>query len=137
MSNKDLVRRFAQEVLNDGNMAALEELVAADLVNHSPPPGVPADREGLRAFVLGQRAAFPDFQMTVEDLIAEADKVVLRFTARGTHQGTFAGIPPTGKQVSISGINIYRVAGGKIVEAWAERDTFGMLRQLGAIPSPK
>ena len=131
-----IVRRFAEEVLNQGNMDTLEEVLAADLLNHNPPPGLPGTREGVKLFVQGQRAAFPDMQVTVQDVIAEGDKVVLRFVARGTHQGPFAGLPPTGKQVSVAGINIYRLAQGTIVEAWAERDTLGMLQQLGVVPAP-
>jgi len=134
-TNKQIIHRFTEEVLNQGSMATLEEVCAADLLNHNPPPGLPGTREGLKMFVMGQRASFPDMQVMIEDVIAEGDKVALRFVARGTHQGPFAGVPPTGKQVSVAGINIYRLADDKIVEAWAERDTLGMLQQLGVVPS--
>ena len=82
------------------------------------------------------RVAFPDFHHTVEDLVAEGDKVVPRLTLRGTHQGDFQGLPPTGKQVTFSGINVMRLEDGKIVEHWSIGDTLGMLQQLGAIPAP-
>jgi predicted ester cyclase len=80
--------------------------------------------------------AFPDLHLTIEDLIAEGDKVVDRQTARGTHQGTFMGIPPTGKQITVTAMNISRIVGGKIVEHWVELDTLGMLQQLGVVPMP-
>ena len=83
------------------------------------------------------RSGFPDFQVTIEDLFAaEGEKVVLRFTFRGTHQGEFLGVAPTGKRVTMAGIDIFRIADGKIVELWGQEDVLGMMQQLGAIPEP-
>lgn len=136
--NKRVVRRLLEEVMSGGKLGLLDELVAADYVDHDPanPPDLPAGREGLKQLVSGYRAAFPDVKMTVEDQIAQGDKVVTRWTARGTHKGDLMGISATGKQVTITGIFIDRVAGGKLVESWANWDTLGMLQQLGAVPEP-
>ena len=93
--------------------------------------------EDLKQFFVMLRSGFPDFQATMEDLLAEGDKVALRFTFRGTHQGEFLGIAPTGKQVTMVGIDIFRIADGRIVELWGqEEDVLGMMQQIGAIPSP-
>ena len=91
---------------------------------------------GLSALYLLLFAAFPDIQYTVEALLAEGDKVVVRWTARGTHTGELMGIPPTGKQVTVTGVNIGRVANGRIVEEWGEFDMMGMMQQLGVVPTP-
>ena len=82
------------------------------------------------------RSAFPDMQLTIEDQIAEGDKVVTRWTARGTHQGELMGIPPTGKQATVTGITVGRVANGKFVESWSNFDALGMMQQLGVVPVP-
>jgi predicted ester cyclase len=92
--------------------------------------------EDSKHFFVMLHSGFPGFQSTIEDLLSEGDKVVLRFTFRGTHQGEFMGIAPTGKQVTMSGINILRIADGKIVEMWNQEDVLGMMRQIGAIPEP-
>lgn len=92
------------------------------------------DREGFKQFIKMVRDAFPDFHDTVEDLIAENDKVVLRVTCTGTHKGEFMGVPPTGKQVTVSAIAIYRFAGGKAVEHWNVTDRLSLMQQLGVIP---
>jgi len=135
--NKALVRRVVDEVWNRQNLAAIDELFAADLVDHGLPPGVPPTREGVKQFAAAFWRAFPDGRMNVEDQIAERDLVVTRWTARATHLGELMGIPPTGRQVVVSGINVDRVAGGMIVEAWSQFDQVGMLRQLGAMPAPE
>ncbi len=134
--NKAIERRFTEELFNKGNLAAVDELVATNFVAHIGIPGVTPDREGLKQFVTINRTAFPDFHSTIEDIIAEGDKTVQRFTARGTHKGEFMGIPPTGKQVTITGIAIDRIAGGKIVENWVNMDMLGMMVQLGVVPPP-
>ena len=132
--NKAIVRRFVEEVQNQGNLAAVDELLAPNFVNHTAPPGVPADREGIKQLSHMFLAAFPDGAMTIEDMIAEGDRVVTRKTFRGTHTGELMGIPPTGKQVAIGLIDIVRLVGGRAVESWHAADNLGMLQQLGVIP---
>ncbi len=134
--NKAIVRRGIEEFANQGNFAAIDELVASDYVFHAP--GLPAlhGHEGFQQMVMMPRTAFPDLHFTIEDLIAEGDKVVTRFTARGTHRGELMGIPPTGKQVSFPGILISHISKGKIVEEWEISDALGMLQQLGVVPPP-
>jgi steroid delta-isomerase-like uncharacterized protein len=133
--NKAFVRRLIEEVIGRGNFALVEELVAADYVGHSSSPEINT-REGHKQFLVALRQAFPDLQIKIEDQIAERDKVVTRWTARGTHQGEFAGIPPTGKQVVMTGIDIDRIANGKLVECWTKSDDLSMLQQIDAIPAP-
>jgi predicted ester cyclase len=113
-----------------------DELVAADYVDHYGLPGFPPNREGLKQLWAMLRAAFPDLDYTLEDEIAEGDKVVHRVTARGTHKGAFLGVPSTGKQVAWSEMHMVRFAGGKVVEHWGQVDAFGLLQQLGAVPMP-
>ena len=135
--NKAVVRRM-YEKCNKGKeaaMAALEELNAPDYVMHDPlPPGISPDLAGFKQLCTAWWTAFPDGQFVVEDLIAEGDKVVARVTFRGTHQGEFMGMPPTGKQVSFTGIEIDRIEDDKFVETWANLDVLGFLQQLGTIP---
>ena len=132
-AHKTLVRRFVEEVQSQGRLEVLDELVAPTVVNHTAPPGVPPNREGIRQLTALFRAAFPDGRMIVEDMIAEGDKVTSRKTFRGTHQGAFMGLPPTGKRVEIGLIDIVRVADGRIVEHWNAVDTLGLLQQLGVL----
>ena len=132
--NKTLVRR-AFDALNQQNWAAFYELVAPDMVLHE----VSTTMQGLEAyqqFLSMYYAAFPDLHFLVEDLIAEGDRVVARYTGRGTHQGELMGIPPTGKPVSVTNILITRIANEKAVEQWLNFDALGMLQQLGVIPAP-
>ena len=134
--NKALVRRFYADVFERRDLSALEQYLAADYVDHTPPPGVPAGIEGTRQWFGRLLAAFPDARVTVEDQIAEGDKVVARVGATGTQNGEFMGMPASGRQVGIEGIDILRFTGGKIVEHWGQFDILGMLQQLGAIPPP-
>ena len=134
--NKAIFRRFVEEGFNQGDLDVFNELVAPDFVNHSAPPGVPPTREGWKQLAGMFRAAFPDMHLHIEDEIAEGDRVTTRFTAHGTHQGELMGIPATGKEVNVGGINIARIAGGKIMERWEEFDTMGMMVQLGVVPAP-
>ena len=96
----------------------------------------PTDIEGYRQFAAAFYAAFPDLTHTIEEQVAEGDVVVSRFTVRGTHQGEFQGLPPTGKQIAIAAVAFDRIAGGKIVERWGQFDALGLMQQLGAIPEP-
>jgi predicted ester cyclase len=135
-ANKSSVRRFYNEVFNKKNRAAIEEFIAPNHVDHTLPPGLPAGIEGSKQFITMYLTAFPDLHFTVEDLIAEGDKVVARLTTRGTQQGVFMGIPPTGKQVTVTAIDINRIVGDKSVEHWLNMDTLGLLQQLGVVPLP-
>ncbi len=134
--NKAISRRVGEEIFNGGDLDLADELYAPDYVLHDP--SLPEDLhgpEGLKRYVAMTRAAFPDARVTVEDQVAEGDKVVDRWTARGTHTGEFMGIPPTGRRIEVSGVTISRFAGGKIAEDWYQGDDLGMMRQLGVIPS--
>jgi steroid delta-isomerase-like uncharacterized protein len=112
----------------------LDQLLAPGYLAHdaSGTDDAQTTKNALRAF----RTAFPDFRFTIHEQLADGDKVVNRWTVRGTHRGDLFGIPPTGKAVEFSGISIFRIAGGQMQEAWVERDEIGMMRQLGLIPSP-
>jgi steroid delta-isomerase-like uncharacterized protein len=134
--NKALVRRYVEEVVNQRNLDLVDEIFAPDFVEYGANPDQVSGVEGLKHFFVMLRSGFPDFEGTLEDLFAEEDKVVLRFTFRGTHQGEFMGIAPTGKQVTMPGIDIFRIADGKIVELWGQEDILGMMQQIGAIPEP-
>ncbi len=132
-ANKDLVCRY-QEAHNTNNLAALDAIVAADLITHSLMPGVPPGLEGGKLVHGVAVAAFPDFRADIEDLIAEGDKVVARMIFRGTHTGgEFMGIPPSGRSFAFTATAIFRIANGKIVEHWGEEDSVGWLQQLGAM----
>ena len=114
-----------------------DEIFAPDFVQYGADPDQVSGVEELKQFFVMMRSGFPDFQVTIEDLFAaEGEKVVLRFTFRGTHQGEFMGVAPTGKQVTMAGIDIFRIADGKIAELWNQEDVLGMMRQIGAIPEP-
>jgi predicted ester cyclase len=133
--NKALVRRFFEEVWNGRNLAAIDGIFEPNYVAHGRPPSLPPGPEGLKRRIAMTHAAFPDGRMTVEDQIAEGDIVVTRWTARGSHQGEYLGAPPTGRQVTIHGVDIDRIAGGRIVESWDLFDQWGLMGQLGVVPS--
>ena len=135
--NKAIVMQLYEEIFNKGNLDLADKLIVPNAVNHDPavPPGMPGGAAGLKAAVTMLRSAFPDDHHTIEDLIAEGDKVVVRLTHSGTHQGSFFGLAPTGKHISQTSIHIFRFANGKLVEAWANRDDLGLMQQLGAIPA--
>jgi steroid delta-isomerase-like uncharacterized protein len=135
--NKALVRRSFEEVFNQGNLDAVEEIFASDYVLHDPTtPEEIRGIEGMRQYVSIYRTAFPDLQQSIEDQFAEGEKVATRLIGRGTHQGELLGIPPTGNRVEAPGIVINRISGGKIAESWANYDALGMMQQIGAVPSP-
>lgn len=133
--NKTCVRQI-YEAISKGDLMALDHILTADFVDHNPDPGQSPGLEGVKQGFAMFRTAFPDFQITLEDMIAEGDKVATRVTGRGTHKGEFQGIPPTGKQVTVAGIDIIRCAGGKCVERWGAFDNLGMMQQLGIVPPP-
>ncbi|MGA7668817.1 MAG: ester cyclase [Nitrolancea sp.] len=134
--NKALIRRGVDQIWNKGHFAVADELVADDFVVHATTlTGEIAGREGITQYFGALRAAFPDLTFTIEDHIAEGNRVVTRWTARGTHRGEFQGMPATGKSVCVSGIDVDRIADGKIAECWMNLDELGLLHQLGAIPA--
>jgi len=146
--NKAIVRRFFEEVNNQGNVAAVDELLAPNIILHfDAPSDVPVSAEsqfsleGIKQVLSEFRSTFPDLHYTIDLLIAEGDLVVSRVTARGTHTGeyrglTYKGMPPTGKQVTWTETQIFRLAAGKIVEYWSNEDDVGRLQQVGALPTP-
>lgn len=131
-ANKALVLRFVEEFWSSGNLSAADELMTPDVVIHEPRVDGIA---GLKAFNTALRSAFPDWYSSPEELIATGDQVVERWTGRGTHQGTFQGIPPTGKSVAVPGVVFYRIRDGEIAEFRGSFDMLSMLRQLGAVPA--
>ena len=133
---KALTRRAIEEGWNQGKLEVFDEVDAPEYVDHAPAPGQGPGVEGYKQAVQMTRAAFPDLQITVEDMIAEGDLVVTRWTARGTHQGEYMGIPASGKSVQVTGVNIGRFENGKVVENWANSDQLGLLQQLGVLPAP-
>ena len=131
--NKALVQRFVEEAFNRGNLDAADEVYAPGFVSHESDGPVERSPEYVKGFVGRYRGAFPDGRTTVEDSIAEGDRVAYRWTFRGTHRGELMGIPPTERQVTITGITLDRIS-GKIEEEWNHFDQLGMLQQLGATP---
>jgi len=130
--NKALVRRWVEEIWNKGNLSAADELFAANYLHHdpsSPDFGLGPQSEKQRANLY--RGAFSDLQLTIDDLVAEGDTVVIRWTARGTHRGELMGVAPTGKPFTITGVSIARITGGKFVEGWVNWDALGLTQQLG------
>lgn len=130
--NKNLYLRLADEVLSKKNLSAVDELIDADFVEHVGGQPRRIGVEGFKAARMRRNLAFPDWTVTVDDILAEGDKVVARATGQGTHRGEYMGIPPTGKVVMVSWIAIYRVANGKLAEHWQHIDELGLRQQLGA-----
>jgi steroid delta-isomerase-like uncharacterized protein len=136
--NKAVVRRYFREILDGGNLDLVDQIFEPQYVLHDPSsPQEVCGLEGTKRFVGMFRSAFPDIAHTIEDQIAEGDKVVTRLRARATHDGELMGIPPTGKGVTIEGISIWRIADGKIEECWFNYDALGLMRQLGVVPEPE
>ena len=131
--NKAKQRRIFEEALNRGNLALFDDLIAADYEAESP-QGTIKGAEGMKQGATALRTAFPDIHFTVEDMVAEEDRVVSRVTVRGTHEGEYMGIPPTGKKFAVNAIIITRWVDGKEVEAWEVVDMLGMFQQLGISP---
>ena len=138
-TNKIVSRRFLKEIFGQGKLAVADEIIAPDHVNSGPGalPGLPPGPEGSKQLVMVYRNAFPDVQFTIDEQIAEGDKVMTRWTAHGTHRGELAGIPPTSKSATVTGMGVDRIVNGKIVESWGLFDQFGMMQQLGVIPTPE
>lgn len=133
-SNKDLVRRFAEEVFVKSNVDLVDELVDEGFVDYTAPPGTPPGPEGIKLMARAFTSAFSDWSMEIHGMVAEEDTVVFWGSGRGTHTGEFMGVSGTGKEVIIPGVHIVRVANGKIVEHRGYSDLLGTLRQLGLGP---
>lgn len=134
--NKALVRRYVEEVQSQHNLAAIDELFSPAFINHSnvaDPPGT----EGTKRFFAMLFTAFPDARFTIHLQLAEGDQVMTYKTLHGTHLGDFMGIPPTGKQVSFDGVDVFTVVDGKLAEHWSVSDVLGLMQQLGVIPASK
>ena len=141
MSVKEIkaLERRLYEAYNKGKAAALaviDELYATDTIQHSSTGEEIRGIKNYKQHVSAFSSAFPDLHFTIDDMVAEGDKVAVRLTATGTNKGTFRGIPPTNKKMTVSMIQIDRIAGGKFVEGWSRYDTFGLMQQLGLIPTP-
>ncbi|HUS69661.1 MAG TPA: ester cyclase [Anaerolineae bacterium] len=136
-NEKSLVQRFWNGVWNEGKIELVDELVASDFVAHDLPPEMAHGPEGYKEYVRANRAAFPDGQDVIQDIIAEDDKVVVRYIGRATHRGDLMGFKATGKRVEVPGVEIFRVVSGRIKETWSLWDTFGFLEQIGAISLPE
>ncbi len=134
-ANKAVVRRLFDEVVNRGNLSAADELFTDDFVSHEElPPEVPPGREGVKQLFSMLRSAFPDLHAAIKDELVEGDKVVVRSTFSGTHQGEFMGIPATGRRMQYAVIDILRIRDGKVAEHWGVSDTLSLMQQLGVVP---
>ena len=129
MDNKAIARRF-YDAMNEGKLEIIDEVIDENLIEHDELPGLTPNREGVRQFFQMVRTAFPDFSMTIEDMIAEGDKVFIRATMKGTQRGEFMGIPASGKQMAVPFADIVRFSGGRVVEHWGITDTGAMMSQL-------
>ena len=135
--NKAVVRRFFEELLSTDNFAVADEILSSDFRFYFAGSPDPMNLEQYKEFLVARRAAFPDRRFVIEDMIAEEDKVSARFTMWGTHKGEFRGLAPSGREVTMSGIDMIRLAEGKMVEDRVEVDQLGMMQQLGVIASPQ
>lgn len=134
--NKTVVRNFIDGLFTKGDLGAVDDYLAEDFIDHDPPFDATADREGWRATAAMVRAAFPDWHSEAHRLVGEDDVVVEHFTASGTHQNEIMGVAPSGRVVTLKGINIFRIRDGRIVERWGRLDDLGFFRQLGLAPQP-
>ncbi len=136
---KRLAARFYEKVndaMSTGNTALLDEIVAPNAIDHNPIPGQAPGRDGIKKAFAEFRGAFSDMHMSVQDMVAEGDKVACRIVTRMTHRGEFQGVPGTGRQVTLSGIDILRFVNGTLSERWGEFDNLGMMQQLGVVSAP-
>lgn len=134
--NKEIVRDYIDRLFTKGDLTAVDDYLAEDYVDHDPPFGTPGGREGMRGAAAMFREAFPDWHTEIGHLIAEGDLVCERFTASGVQRGTVMGVPPAGGTVTLPGIQIFRISGGRITERWGQLDELGLLRQLGLVSGP-
>ena len=135
--NKAIIRRATEEFYNQGNIERVVEFYAATYVHHDPASPHVRNRDGLAESVRAFRAGCPDLHITTDDLVAEGDMVTKRWTIRSTHTGNLSGLPPTGNRITVNGLELFRLANGKIVECWLGYDNLSMMQQLGVIPAPE
>lgn len=135
-TNKAVARRFYEEVLNQRRVHVLDDIAAEDYVEHDPFPGQGNGRADLKARVQLLQSAFNPLEFTIEDLISEGDKVVVRWKNAGNNSGSFLGMPPTNKDISIDGIDIYLVREGRLTEHWHVVDQLAQMQQMGLVPAP-
>ena len=139
-ANKALSRRLVEEAWNQGKIEVLDEILADDFVHRDPTAPERRNRDDYKQWIADSRVAFPDLQLTVDDELVDGEQIATRWTVRGTHQGNLVQptgtLPPTGRQLEITGITIARFASGKLVEDWQEGDTLGLMMQLGVLPAP-
>ncbi len=131
--NKAIVNRSTEELWNKGNIAVIDDLYTTDFILHDPAQG-DGDLGYFKQYASGVLAGIPDLHIATDDLIAEGDQVVKRWTARGTHKGEFMGVPATGNKIEVKGIEIFRITGGKIAEIWSVLDSLTLMQQIGVIP---
>ena len=134
--NIAVIGRFIEDVINQGNLDAADDIVEENFIELDPLPGQRQGREGLKEVIGMMRAAFPDIHWVADETIAAGDKVVTRFTWTGTHRATFLGIPATGRNVTVKGVVIDRLSGGKMADSRILMDSLGMMQQLGVVPTP-
>jgi steroid delta-isomerase-like uncharacterized protein len=132
---KQLVEEYIEKVWNCGDLAALAELTTPDFAYHLGGQA-PRDSKGMEEFITVTHAAFPDWRVSIESIVGEGPQIAVRWSGKVTHLGPFHGAPPTGRQITVSGINFYRLEGSKVAEEWEQTDSLGMLGQLGMLPAP-
>jgi steroid delta-isomerase-like uncharacterized protein len=138
-ANRKLFQRYFVEVANGGKLDLADEIFAPDYLHHdpaNPDPRPVVGPQGVRDHLTSLRGAFPDLVFEVDDMVADGDGIVVRWTARGTNTGDYFGMPPTGKPIEITGMNTWRTSNGQAIEGWVNRDDMGLLQQLGVIPAP-
>ena len=135
--NKDVVRRFIDEIQNAGRIELIEEIFAPQFVDHNPLSSFPPTRDGTKQMFLYVRKSFPDFHMVIDNMIAEDDMVATRKTLHATHLGEYMGVAPRGKHLQMEVIDIFRIANGRLAEHWTVVDRLGMMEQLGVTQRPR
>ena len=135
--NTDLAHRFYEDVMVGGDLGALDEILTSDFVDHEEgPPGTPEGIDGVKAFVSMFREAFPDIQVSIEDVMEDGDRVAVRATMTGTHDGELMGVPPSGNRVRLEMIDIVRIEDGRCAEHWGAADNLSLMQQIGAVQAP-
>lgn len=132
-TNRQVIRRLVEEVFNQHNLDLVDALIAPDYTDHAALPGQSQGRAVVRETAIRHREAFPDLRWVIHDLIAEEDRVALRWSAAGTHRGTYSGVPATGRHIAFGGLTMYRLRGGQVIDEWVAWDELGILRQMGVI----
>ena len=132
-TNTDIVRRF-EEAFNASDMATIDELTTSDLVDHNPLPDQKPGRDGFKDAIAFYNASFPNTTVDLHHIIDGGDFVTTVWTVAGAHEGEFLGVPPTGKHVEVEGMNVYRLADGKVTDVWTQFDGLGLMQQIGALP---